>query len=205
MSKTCELCSRELSDSYNGSVCPVCKQDFEARKAIDQESQQNPNSNNSQTSNLNQQAANWRQPPFNQNMYNTSNPAKSNQTSPYNSSITYQDQIELDKLAGLETTSAVVWLIIGILQVLSLVLILVGAWNIYVSTTRFKRVTFIKNGEPWIPNVVDKELGSIILFAIINFVLGAIIGVISPLIDLYIRDVIIKKRYLFERNSPQIY
>jgi hypothetical protein len=70
-----------------------------------------------------------------------------------------------------------------------------------VSTTRFKRATDIKNGQPWIPNTVDKELGIIILFIAINFIFGAVIGVIAPFLDLYIRDTILKKRYLFEKNS----
>jgi len=201
MSKFCELCGRELSDAYSGSVCPVCKQDFEERKTIHQEEQHNSNPASTATLNSNQNSEGWNTRTYSSNPPDAPNQVLSNSRNSNYTAISYQEQTELDKLASLETTSAVVWLIIGILQVLSLFLILVGAWNIYVSTTRFRRATDIKNGHPDIPNVVDKEIGMIILFIAINLIFGAVIGVIAPFLDLYIRDTIIKKRYLFERTE----
>jgi len=201
MSKPCELCGRELTDSYKGGVCPVCKDEFVARKAEPLGEQRNQMDSSGTSTTLDANSSSLQQP---------QSSARGNFSASYKSSMgaetahtgatTYQGRIELDKIAGLESTTAIVWLILGILQVLSLAFLLVGVWNIYWSTKSFKRATDIKNGQAWIPNTVDKELGIIILFIAINFIFGAVIGVIAPFLDLYIRDTILKKRYLFENN-----
>ena len=90
----------------------------------------------------------------------------------------------LTKLSERVKISAVIWLVIGILQILSGVFILVGAWNIYVA---------IKNMQ-YSKNILTNPVGIVagqesmtfhIIGLVINLVFGAIIGVGGSLYDLF--------------------
>lgn len=104
-------------------------------------------------------------------------------------------------IADYEKASAVIWLIIGILQILSLVLIIAGIWNIYAATTRFKIAPIIRARDARIPAAFESITG-LIVFAVLNLVLGGVIGVLFVAFDFYIRHLVLENRHLF--TSPPV-
>lgn len=88
-------------------------------------------------------------------------------------------------LSEREKISAIVWLVIGICQCLSIVLIFCGVWNIYASIKRFKHAEAVLT--PWrgIVNSYDKWMSNIIIGLVINLIFGGVIGVAGSLYDLF--------------------
>jgi hypothetical protein len=98
--------------------------------------------------------------------------------------------------ASYERTSGWVWIAIGILQVVLLITILAGAWNIYVGINRGKLSPRIERRDPYIPATFEPLTGYVIS-GILNLVLGGVLGVALVAFDLYVRDQILKNRHLF--------
>lgn len=106
------------------------------------------------------------------------------------------------KLADYEEYSGIVWLVIGIIQCLSVVGIICGIWNIVVATQRLKYSKEIKNGTATnIYDTFEKDKSSIITMLILNIILGAVIGVIGAIFDLYIRDFVMKNEAVFKGKA----
>lgn len=106
------------------------------------------------------------------------------------------------KLSEYEEYSGIVWLAIGVIQCLSLVGIICGIWNIVVATQRLKYSKDIKNGTATnIYDTFEKDKSSIITMLILNIVLGAVIGVIGAVFDLYIRDYVMKNETVFKGKT----
>lgn len=104
------------------------------------------------------------------------------------------------RLADYEKISAWLWMILGIVQVLSLVAAIAGVWNIIAAYSRFQVVPRIKARDPAIP--ADYEgLGGIILIGVVNLFVGGAIGVIFAVFDLYVRDQVLNNRHLFNVTS----
>ena len=105
------------------------------------------------------------------------------------------------KIAGYEKASAIIWLILGILQVLIAVeipfFIIIGVWNIIVSVSRFKMIDRIRSLDPKVPFEYEGIVG-LVIFGIVNLLLGAIIGIAGIVVDFYVRDQILKNRNLFD-------
>ncbi len=102
-------------------------------------------------------------------------------------------------LSEKEKIAAIIWLVIGILQCLSIFCFISGAWNIYASITRFKRSKEVLS--PWqgIVNTYENELTFIIIGMVINFIFGGIIGVAGGFYDLFaVREYVLKNRKVFE-------
>jgi len=105
---------------------------------------------------------------------------------------------EVESIASLQQLDAVAWMVIGIIQCICIVFFLVGLWNIYAATSRFRKVQQIRLLNPGIPGAADRELGGIILFIFVNLFFGGVIGVIGCIVDLVLREKILKARHLFE-------
>jgi hypothetical protein len=96
-----------------------------------------------------------------------------------------------------ERTSGWVWLALGIIQVICLITIIAGVWNIYVGINRGKLAERVQRRDPSIPATVE-PLTNYVIAGVLNFVLGGILGVAMVGADLYVRDQILKERGLFE-------
>lgn len=102
-------------------------------------------------------------------------------------------------LSEREKTAGIIWLVIGILQCLSCVAIICGAWNIYAATTRFKQAQSVLN--PWkgIVATYDAWQKNIIIGIVINVLFGGVIGVAGSLYDfLAVRDYVLSNKKVFE-------
>lgn len=106
----------------------------------------------------------------------------------------------ISTIAAYEKISAVLWLIIGIVQVLSLVTIIAGAWNIYAAITRFRIAPPILARDERVPSAFEGVVGLIVIGAI-NLFLGGVIGVLFVAFDFYIRHLVLRNRHLFISKS----
>lgn len=102
-------------------------------------------------------------------------------------------------IADYLTISGIVWLIIGALQIVGLVTIIAGIWNIIVAISRLNASTRVSNFDKNIPRQFESMSGLIIVL-IVNLFLGGIIGVIVVIFDFIIRDKILSNRHIFERD-----
>ena len=102
-------------------------------------------------------------------------------------------------LSEREKISAIIWLIIGAIQVISMAGIIAGAWNLYCAYTRFKQSKAVLNPWPGIIEQYDKSLTGIIISMVINFLLGGVVGVAGAFYDMFaIRAYVLKNKDAFE-------
>ena len=102
-------------------------------------------------------------------------------------------------LSEREKIAAIIWLVIGIGQCLSGVLIISGAWNIYAAITRFKQSKAVLT--PWkgIVSNYDSWMTNIIIGLVINLVFGGVIGVAGSLYDMFaVRNFVLSNKQVFE-------
>jgi Protein of unknown function (DUF2510) len=103
-------------------------------------------------------------------------------------------------LASYEQTTGWVWIAIGVIQVILLITIIAGAWNIYVGINRRKLAPRIERRDPYIPATFEPLTGYIIS-GILNFLLGGVLGVALVGLDLYVRDQLLQNRQLFAAGA----
>lgn len=101
-------------------------------------------------------------------------------------------------LSEREKLAAIIWLVVGICQCLSIACIIAGVWNIYVAITRFKQAEAVKNPWPGLVDAYDKWMTNIIISIVINIVFGGVIGVIGALYDLFgVRSYVLDNKEIF--------
>lgn len=108
------------------------------------------------------------------------------------------DEVLLARIADYERISAILWLILGIIQVLMIITIIAGIWNIYAATTRFAMSPRIRARDPGVPAAYEGNLVQLVILGALNFFLGAGFGVLFVIFDFYIRDTVLKNRRLFD-------
>jgi hypothetical protein len=119
-------------------------------------------------------------------------------------------QAIITRIARMEVTAGVIWIIIGVLQICAFVpflflfgygfaLLFVGIWNIYWAIRRFTISKIIESRARGIPAAYEQHLSMIILFIFINLFLGGVIGVFGCFYDLYVRSQVLQHRNIFER------
>lgn len=102
-------------------------------------------------------------------------------------------------LSEREQISAILWLIIGIIQVISIAGIVCGAWNIYCAYCRFKQSKAVLTPYPGLVQSYDKWMTNIIISMALNLILGGVIGVAAALFDmLAIRGYVLENKQTFE-------
>ena len=102
-------------------------------------------------------------------------------------------------LSEREKLSAIFWLVIGILQVVSFVGVICGAWNIYCAYCRFKQSKAVLTPYPGLVKSYDNWMTTIIISIVINLILGGVIGVAAALFDMFgIRNYVLENKATFE-------
>lgn len=102
------------------------------------------------------------------------------------------------KVRKSETISCILWLVIGIVQCISVAAIGAGIWNIVNSIIRLDAVKNICPGNPSVVTAFDERRIWIIIMAVINVVLGGVVGVVLSIYDWHNRDYVLKNRAVFE-------
>jgi hypothetical protein len=99
--------------------------------------------------------------------------------------------------------TGVAWIVLGGLQILSLIGIVAGGWNIFAGVSRIRFAGRIKRRAPSVPTTVESMTGYVII-GLVNLVLGGVVGIVLVGVDLFVRDRILKRRALFENSSNEL-
>jgi hypothetical protein len=105
------------------------------------------------------------------------------------------------KLAGYERLSATVWLVIAIVQCLSVVAIVAGIWNVFASISRFRLSRAIREGHPGIARAYEEGLWMLIVMGCVNFFLGGFIAAAWIGFDFFVRRRVLANRHLLEHAA----
>lgn len=107
------------------------------------------------------------------------------------------------RIADYQKISAILWLVLSIVQIFSVVAIIAGIWNLFASFSRFGMGEKIRRADPEVPSEYE-GLGQLIVIGLINLFLGAVIGVVFVALDFYIRDQILKNKHVFAGSADEV-
>ena len=113
---------------------------------------------------------------------------------------TAQKQYQATRLAGYEKVSGIVWIIIAIFQILSVVLIIAGIWNIFAAISRFNMEKKILNRDADVPSLYE-NVTELIIIAVVNLLLGGVLGVAWVGFDLWVRSEIMNYKEIFDNTD----
>ena len=106
------------------------------------------------------------------------------------------------RMADYEKVSAILWLVLAVVQIVSVFAIIAGVWNIFASISRFGMEKKIRKADPSVPTEYE-GLAQLIIIGLINLFFGAAIGVAFVAADFYIRDQILKNRHVFDGEAGE--
>jgi GYF domain 2 len=110
------------------------------------------------------------------------------------------DEVLIRRLADFERVSGIVWIVLGALQIALIYTAIAGVWNIIAGILRLTKVKMIKGRSRYIPQEYEPIRGLVVI-AIVNLLLGGLIGLVFVAFDFYIRDKVLANRHLFNRNG----
>lgn len=102
----------------------------------------------------------------------------------------------ISQIADYQKASNITWLIIAIIQIITIVCIIAGIWNLIATITNWELPKKILNRDDNVPEMYKSIVGYFII-GIVNLLVGGIIGIILLGFDLYIRNLILKNKHLF--------
>lgn len=101
-------------------------------------------------------------------------------------------------IATYERVSGVVWIVLGVVQMLSIVLIIAGIWNILAGISRLGVAPRIERRDAAVPQLFEGVVG-LVLIGLVNLFFGAFIGVVMVGVDFYVRQRVLDNRHIFTR------
>lgn len=102
------------------------------------------------------------------------------------------------KVRRWEVVLNVVWIVLGVLQCVTLYAAAAGVWNIVNAAIGLRNVRNIQPGNPHVVPYFDQRKVWLIVLAVVNLVLGGVVGVVLVLGDWYLRDYVLRNRSAFE-------
>ncbi len=103
----------------------------------------------------------------------------------------------LRRLADYEKVSAILWLCLGVFQVVMVITVIAGVWNIHAAWTRLKLPGLIRARDPDIPAIYEGRTTQLVLIGVVNVVAGGMIGIAFVIFDFIVRDMVLRNRDLF--------
>lgn len=107
----------------------------------------------------------------------------------------------LRKLSDYEKTSGIIWLIIGIVQLCTVVGVLCGVWNIFAAISRLNMSKALLRDQTQFDTDIytkyERQLPSIIIILVLNIFFGAVIGIVGSIFDLFVRNYVMENKALF--------
>ncbi len=101
------------------------------------------------------------------------------------------------KLSDYEKTSGIIWLVIGIIQVCTVVGIICGIWNIIMAVQRLNYSKELMKKPSNVVKTFEDQMTGLIIILVLNIFLGALIGVIGAAFDFYVRDYVLSNKEKF--------
>ena len=114
---------------------------------------------------------------------------------PKENSKAYREEI-IKKIANFQHIANIIWLVIAILQILSIILIIAGIWNLIAIISKWKLPKRILERDVFLPSEYESITGLIIIL-VVNLLLGGVLGVVLVGFDFYIRGLVLDNRNLF--------
>ncbi len=119
----------------------------------------------------------------------------------------------LRNISSKEMTSGIIWIVIGAIQILigvSLisyywVTLIVGIWNVCVGIGRTKNADKIEERGNNVVEEYKKSITSMIVFLVLNILIGGLIGVIGAIYDLVTRNYVLTNKNIILGNTSNDY
>ena len=110
--------------------------------------------------------------------------------------IDYQAESTVRRIADYERISGILWIVLGVLQILTIFGAIAGIWNLFAGGSRISMARLVQRRDPRVP-AAFAGVGQLIVIAILNLLLGGVIGIIFVIFDCIIRDKVLANRHLF--------
>ena len=101
-------------------------------------------------------------------------------------------------IANYERLSGILWIVLGIVQLFSLVLFIAGIWNIFAGITRLAGSSAIERRQSDVPARFQGIVG-LVLIGLVNLFFGAILGLLFVALDFWVRQRVLDNRAIFNR------
>lgn len=111
-------------------------------------------------------------------------------------------ELTIRRLGDYERISGILWIVLGAFQILTIIGIIAGIWNIFAGISRMKVSKRIKARENAVPGIFE-DYTQLVVIGIINLLVGGVVGVVFVAFDFYIRDVVLKNARLFTAEPIQ--
>lgn len=100
------------------------------------------------------------------------------------------------RIADYEKISGVIWIVVGVIQILLVLTLIAGVWNVFAGISRLNVVKRIKAQER---SVVEnfEGIAGLVVIGIINLIFGGVLGILFIGFDFFIRDQVLSNSRLF--------
>ncbi|MCD8311241.1 MAG: hypothetical protein LUD43_01875 [Firmicutes bacterium] len=102
------------------------------------------------------------------------------------------------KVRRCELISNVVWIVVGVVQCLTVYAAAAGVWNIINAVMCLRNVKNIVAHNPGVVPYFDQRKVWLIVLAVVNLILGGVLGVALVAFEWYVRDFVLRNRSAFE-------
>ena len=102
------------------------------------------------------------------------------------------------KVKRCEVVSGVAWLLIGIVQLLMVYTAAAGVWNVINAIVALRNCKNITPGNLHVVPYFEGRKVWLIVMAVVNLILGGVVGVLLVLFDWHVRDFVLRNRSAFE-------
>ena len=99
-------------------------------------------------------------------------------------------------IADYERLSGILWVGLGVIQILAVVTAIAGAWNVWAGISRFAMSKRVRAREAAVPQAYE-GLTQLIVIGLVNLLVGGVIGLIFVGLDLFIRERVLTHRWVF--------
>lgn len=102
------------------------------------------------------------------------------------------------KVRRCEIAASIVWIVVGVLQCVAVYTVAAGVWNIINAIVSLRNVKNIQPGNSAVVSYFDQRKVWLIVLAVVNLILGGVVGVVLVLFGWYVRDYVLRNRSAFE-------
>ena len=102
------------------------------------------------------------------------------------------------KVKRCEVVSGVAWLLVGVVQLLLVYTAAAGVWNVINAIVALRNCKNITPGNPHVVPYFEGRKVWLIVMAVVNLILGGVVGVLLVLFDWHVRDFVLRNRSAFE-------
>lgn len=102
------------------------------------------------------------------------------------------------KVRRCEVVSSIAWIVVGVVQCVAVFTAAAGVWNIINAIIALRNVKNIQPGNSAVVPYFDQRKVWLIVLAVVNLILGGVVGVLLVLFEWHVRDFVLRNRSAFE-------